>query len=47
MEMWSGFECTLNRVGDCCQVWLLPQERKMHTAFRLPNNILYRMFLVL
>jgi dTDP-4-dehydrorhamnose reductase len=32
MEMWAGFECTLNRVGDRYQDQLLPQERDMRTA---------------
>lgn len=31
MEMWAGFECTLNRVGDRFQDQLLPSERKMRT----------------
>lgn len=31
MEMWAGFECTLNRVGDRFQDQLLPRERKMRT----------------
>ena len=32
MEMWAGFECTLNRVGDRYQDQLLPQERDKRTA---------------
>ena len=32
MEMWAGFECTLNRVGDSYQDQLLPQEREMRVA---------------
>ncbi|MFN3619994.1 sugar nucleotide-binding protein [Sphingorhabdus sp.] len=32
MEMWAGFECTLNRVGDRYQDQLLPEERNMRTA---------------
>jgi dTDP-4-dehydrorhamnose reductase len=32
MEMWAGFECTLNRVGDSYQDQLLPDERNMRTA---------------
>ena len=32
MEMWAGFECTLNRVGDRYQDQLLPKERHMRTA---------------
>lgn len=32
MEMWAGFECTLNRVGDRFQDQLLPTEREMRTA---------------
>ncbi len=31
MEMWAGFECTLNRVGDRFQDQLLPTERKKRT----------------
>lgn len=29
MEMWAGFECTLNRVGERFQDQLLPNEREM------------------
>jgi dTDP-4-dehydrorhamnose reductase len=32
MEMWAGFECTLNRVGDRFQDQLLPTERAMRSA---------------
>lgn len=32
MEMWAGFECTLNRVGDRYQDQLLPHERDKRTA---------------
>lgn len=32
MEMWAGFECTLNRVGDQYQDQLLPEERNMRKA---------------
>ena len=32
MEMWAGFECTLNRVGDRYQDQLVPRERDMRTA---------------
>ncbi len=32
MEMWAGFECTLNRVGDRYQDQLLPEEREMRKA---------------
>lgn len=32
MEMWAGFECTLNRVGDRFQDQLLPSERAMRSA---------------
>jgi dTDP-4-dehydrorhamnose reductase len=32
MEMWAGFECTLNRVGDSYQDQLLPREREMRIA---------------
>lgn len=32
MEMWAGFECTLNRVGERYQDQLLPQERDLRKA---------------
>lgn len=32
MEMWAGFECTLNRVGDRYQDQLRPHEREMRKA---------------
>ena len=32
MEMWAGFECTLNRVGDRYQDQLRPQEREVRQA---------------